>query len=439
MVTVGAVLAQAAQLDGKGAGMIEMAGLAQKGGAVMIHLRLAETPEDISAIRVAVGEADAVIGGDLVVSAGAKTLGLMATGRTKAVINRHEIITGDFTRDTEFRIPVSDLEVSLQARLKDGLALFDATDLAAKLMGDSIYSNMMVLGAAWQNGLLPLSHEAIMGAIELNGAAVDRNKQAFDLGRWAVLNPEEAARVGQEARDAANAGGSIAFRERHLVDYQGKRLAKRYRKLVDGIEDAGLREAVALGYHKLLAYKDEYEVARLHLETEAKAREVFEGDLKLTYHLAPPLLPGKDNAGRPKKRAFGAWVGTVYALLARLRWLRGTPLDVFGYSAERRMERALIRQYEDDMTEVLSNVTPQTHDIAVEIASPAPDPGLWPGQGGECQGGGQATGGAFACVQGRGRLFGNGCRISRPSMPRCCALLVFLPVVRPRVGLQKRR
>ncbi|MFO7921700.1 MAG: DUF6537 domain-containing protein, partial [Nioella sp.] len=370
VVTVGAVLAQAAQLDGKGAGMIEMAGLAQKGGAVMIHLRLAETPEDISAIRVAVGEADAVIGGDLVVSAGAKTLGLMATGRTRAVVNRHEIITGDFTRNTEFRIPVSDLEMSLQARLKDGLALFDATDLAAKLMGDSIYSNMMVLGAAWQNGLLPLSHEAIMGAIELNGAAVDRNRQAFDLGRWAVLNAEEAARVGQEVSQMPRSlEDRIAFRERHLVDYQGKRLAKRYRKLVDGIEDAALREAVALGYHKLLAYKDEYEVARLHLETEAKAREVFEGDLKLTYHLAPPLLPGKDNAGRPKKRAFGTWVGTVYALLARLRWLRGTPLDVFGYSAERRMERGLIRQYEDDMAEVLSKVTPQTHDIAVEIAS----------------------------------------------------------------------
>ncbi|PIV74689.1 MAG: indolepyruvate ferredoxin oxidoreductase [Rhodobacteraceae bacterium CG17_big_fil_post_rev_8_21_14_2_50_65_11] len=370
VVTVGAVLAQAAQLDGKGAGMIEMAGLAQKGGAVHIHLRLAESPEDINAIRVAVGEADAVIGGDLVVSAGAKTLGLMATGRTRAVVNSHEIITGDFTRDTEFRIPVSDLELSLEARLQDGLALFDATDLAAKLMGDSIYSNIMVLGAAWQNGLLPLSFEAIMGAIELNGAAVDRNKQAFELGRWAVLNPKGAARIGHDVVEMPRSTeDKIAYREAHLVAYQGKRLANRYRRLVDGITDAGLREAVALGYHKLLAYKDEYEVARLHLETAAKAREVFEGDLKLTYHLAPPLLPGTDNAGRPKKRAFGAWVGKVYALLARLRWLRGTPFDVFGYSAERRMERGLIRQYESDMAEVLLNVTPQTHDIAVEIAS----------------------------------------------------------------------
>ncbi|WP_420398078.1 indolepyruvate ferredoxin oxidoreductase family protein [Nioella sp.] len=370
VVTVGAVLAQAAQLDGKGAGMIEMAGLAQKGGAVHIHLRLAERPEDISAIRVAVGEADAVIGGDLVVSAGSKTLGLMTTGRTKAVVNSHEIITGAFTRDTEFRIPVNDLEIALQARLGDNLALFDASDLSRKLMGDSIFSNMMVLGAAWQNGLVPLSHEAILGAIELNGAAVERNKQAFELGRWAVLNPEEAAKIGGDVVEMPKSlEDRIAFREAHLVDYQGKRLARRYRKLVDSVEDAALKEAVAIGYHKLLAYKDEYEVARLHLETESKAREMFEGDLKLSYHLAPPMLPGKDAAGRPRKRQFGAWMGRGFKLLAKLRKLRGTPLDVFGYTAERKMERGLIRQYEADMAEVLSNVTPELSDIAVEIAT----------------------------------------------------------------------
>jgi indolepyruvate ferredoxin oxidoreductase len=370
VVTIGAVLAQAAQLDGKGAGMIEMAGLAQKGGAVHIHLRLANRPEDISAIRVAVGEADAVIGGDLVVSAGAKTLGLMTTGRTKAVVNSHEIITGAFTRDTEFRIPVNDLEIALQARLGEGLALFDASDLARKLMGDSIFSNMMVLGAAWQNGLVPLSHEAILGAIELNGAAVDRNKQAFDLGRWAVLNPEDAAKIGGDVVQMPKPlEDRIAFREAHLVAYQGKRLAKRYRKLVDSVEDAALKEAVAIGYHKLLAYKDEYEVARLHLDTEAKAREMFEGDLKLSYHLAPPMLSGKDASGRPRKRQFGAWMGRGFRVLAKLRKLRGTPLDVFGYTAERKMERGLIRQYEADMAEILTKVTPETSDIAVEIAS----------------------------------------------------------------------
>jgi indolepyruvate ferredoxin oxidoreductase len=161
----------------------------------------------------------------------------------------------------------------------------------------------------------------------------------------------------------------IAFREAHLVDYQGKRLAKRYRKLVDTVEDATLREAVAEGYHKLLAYKDEYEVARLHLTTEAKAREMFEGDVKLTFHLAPPILPGRDPSGRPAKRAFGAWMLKGFGLLARMRKLRGTPLDVFGYSAERKMERGLIRQYETDMAEILRDVTPQTTAIAVELAS----------------------------------------------------------------------
>ena len=368
VVTIGAVLAQAAQLDGKGAGMIEMAGLAQKGGAVHIHLRLAERPEDISAIRVAVGEADAVIGGDLVVSAGAKTLGLMTTGRTRAVVNSHEIITGAFTHDREFRIPVNDLEIALKARLSDGLALFDASDLAQKLMGDSIFSNMMVLGGAWQNGLLPLSHEAILAAIEMNGAAVTRNREAFELGRWAVLNPNQAARIGGDVADLPpSLDDRIAFREAHLVDYQGKALAKRYRKRVDSVEDPRLREAVAASYHKLLAYKDEYEVARLHRDSLAKAREVFEGDLKLSYHLAPPLLPGRDGSGRPRKRQFGAWMGHGFKVLARMRRLRGTPLDPFGYSAERRMERALIRQYEADMTGILRDVTPQTVEIALEI------------------------------------------------------------------------
>jgi len=370
VVTIGAVLAQAAQLDGKGAGMIEMAGLAQKGGAVHIHLRIAERPEDISAIRVAVGEADAVIGGDLVVTAGAKTLGLMTTGRTRAVVNAHEIITGDFTRDTEFHIPVKDLEVALQARLGEGVALFDASDLARALIGDSIFSNMMILGASWQMGLVPLSEAAILRAIELNGAAPARNKQAFEIGRWAVLNPEEAARVGGADVVALpkTLEERIAFRAEHLTAYQGKRLARRYRRLVDSVDDPGLREAVALGYHKLLAYKDEYEVARLHLETEARAREEFEGDLRLTYHLAPPLLPGRDAGGRPKKRAFGPWIGGVYRVLARMKRLRGTPLDLFGYTAERRMERRLIKGYERDMGEVLRDVTPRTLAVAVELA-----------------------------------------------------------------------
>ncbi|AHM05248.1 Indolepyruvate ferredoxin oxidoreductase, alpha and beta subunit [Roseibacterium elongatum DSM 19469] len=370
VVTIGAVMAQAAQIDGKGAGMIEMAGLAQKGGAVWIHLRLANDPADISAIRVGVGEAHAVIGGDLVVTGGAKTLSAMRTGQTGAAVNSHEIITGDFTRDTEFRIPGSDLQTALQARLKDRLALFDATDLAKALLGDSIYSNMMTFGAAWQMGLIPLSHAAIRAAIELNGASIETNLQAFEMGRWAVENPDAAERLTRAEVVALpkTLDEKIEFRVAHLTAYQGPRLARRYRKMVDGITEPRLKEAVAKGYHKLLTYKDEYEVARLHLDTVAKARAEFEGDFTLKYHLAPPLLPGKDANGRPKKRAFGPWIAKAYPLLARLKPLRGTPLDVFGYSAERRMERGLIKQYERDMTTLLPEARAETMDLLVALA-----------------------------------------------------------------------
>ena len=234
VVTIGALIAQAAQIDGKGAGVMEMAGLAQKGGAVHIHCRLAEQPEDISAIRVATGEADALIGGDLVVSAGAKTIGLMKTGKTGAVVNSHEIITGDFTRDTEFSIPTDRLSLALEARLKDRLDLFDASDLARAVMGDSIFSNMMVFGAAWQRGLVPLSEASILQAIVLNGAAVDLNKRAFMVGRWAVLYPDEAAAVltPNVVELPKTLDDKIAFRSAHLTEYQGKRLARRYRAML---------------------------------------------------------------------------------------------------------------------------------------------------------------------------------------------------------------
>jgi indolepyruvate ferredoxin oxidoreductase len=371
VVTIGAVLAQAAQIDGKGAGMMEMAGLAQKGGAVHIHCRLAERPEDISAIRVATGEAHALIGGDLVVSAGPKTLGLTRTGQTGAVVNSHEIITGDFTRNTEFALPSDRLEVALQARLKDRLDLFDASDLARVTLGDSIFSNMMVFGAAWQRGLIPLSLGSIRSAIELNGAAVERNLRAFEIGRWAVLYPDEASKLltPNVVQLPKSLDEKIAFRADHLVSYQGKRLAKRYRKLVESVDDADLREALAKGYHKLLAYKDEYEVARLLLTSEAKARAEFDGDFRMTYHLAPPILGGTGPDGRPRKRKFGQWMKTPLRMLARLKVLRGTPLDVFGYSAERRMERALIRQYERDMKEALKHVNATTRDAVIALAA----------------------------------------------------------------------
>lgn len=368
VVTIGAVLAQAAHIDGKGAGMMEMAGLAQKGGAVHIHLRLANRPEDISAIRVAVGEADCVIGGDLVVTAGAKTVGLMTKDRTGSVVNDHEIITGEFTRNRNFQVPADRLKLSLQARMGEDVAFFDASELALRALGDSIYSNMLVLGACWQRGLLPLSEDAILQAITLNGAKVEENIRAFQLGRWAMSHPEEARRAAQppETLDAAKVD-PVEYRATRLVDYQNEALARKFRALVEKAP-TDMREPVARGYYKLLAYKDEYEVARLHQSTADQVAAVWEGDTKLSFHLAPPMLPGKDSNGRPKKREFGPWMLPMFRMLARLKVLRGTPLDPFGYMAERRRERAAIKEYETDMAEILPAVTPATLPIAIELA-----------------------------------------------------------------------
>ena len=370
VVTIGALLAQAAQLDGMGAGMMEMAGLAQKGGAVHIHCRLAERPEDISAIRVATGEAHALIGGDLVVSAGHKTLGLTRAGRTGAVVNSHEIITGDFTRDTEFQMPYGRLSLALEARLKDDVVMFDASDLAKAALGDSIFSNMMIFGAAWQRGLLPLTLESLQEAIRMNGAAVERNMRAFEIGRWAVLYPEDAARVSQPkvVELPKTLDDKITFRKEHLTAYQGAGLAKRYVKLLDGIEDRDVKAAAALGYHKLLSYKDEYEVARLLITSRDKARAEFDGDFKMTFHMAPPLLSKMGPNGRPEKREFGQWLEGPLRVMAKFKGLRGTPFDPFGYTTERKMERALIKQYEADMAEVLPKLTDQTREAIVALA-----------------------------------------------------------------------
>ncbi len=374
VVTVGALLAMAAHLEGKGAGVMEMAGLAQKGGAVHIHCRIAERPEDISAIRVAAGEADAVIGGDLVVSAGSKTLGLMTRGRTRAVLNGHEIITGDFTRDRHFALPTDRLTLALRARLGDAaLEVFDATRLAERLLGDAIYANVAMLGAAWQAGLVPLSEAALLRAIEINGASVEGNTRAFALGRWAVARPAEAAAALAPERPAP--AGDLATlvdrRAAHLEAYQDAALARRYRERVERARglDEDFGKAVARGYHKLLAYKDEYEVARLHATTLRPAVEAgFVGVRAMRFHLAPPILAGKDGAGRPRKRVFGPWVLPVFGLLAWLKGLRGTPFDPFGRTAERRMERGLIAEYETDMDRVTAGFRLATRDLAIELA-----------------------------------------------------------------------
>ncbi len=375
VVTVGAVLAMAAHLEGKGAGVMEMAGLAQKGGAVHIHCRIAPQPSDITAIRVAVGEADALIGGDLVVAAGAKTLGLMTRGRTRAVVNAHEIVTGDFTRNRDFQLPTDRLTLALRARLgEDGLRMLDATRMAEKLLGDAIYANMLMLGAAWQAGLVPVGEAAMLRAIELNGAGVEGNKAAFRLGRWAVAEPKAAAAaVAPDAPPPAEDFAAIVERRAaHLAKYQNARLARRYRARVEAAHkaDPEFGEAVAKGYHKLLAYKDEYEVARLHAETlEAAVAAQFEGVREMRFHLAPPILGKKDAEGRPTKSEFGPWMLGAMRLLARFKVLRGGPIDPFGRTEERRMERALIADYEADMARVERRMTPATRDIALALAA----------------------------------------------------------------------
>ncbi len=380
VVTIGAILSMAAHLEGRGASEMQMAGLAQKGGAVAIHCRLAPRPEAIDAVRIAAGEADAVIGGDLVVAASPKSLSLMAPGRTRAILNTHETVTGQFTRDVSFRLPETRLRRALEERIGAGaIAALDATALAVRHLGDAIFANMALLGAAWQAGLVPLSRAAILKAVELNGQAVARNARAFEIGRWAVAHPQDAAGSlradgAEETAEAVEEAleAKIERRARHLVAYQNRRLAGRYRGLVARAREAGgerLAAAVAEGYFKLLAYKDEYEVARLHTDTlrHALAQE-FESVGRITYHMAPPILSRRDARGRPVKRRFGPWMGRALGLLRHGKVLRGTALDPFGHSAERRAERAAIAEYEADMAEVLPGLAPERVEDAVALA-----------------------------------------------------------------------
>jgi len=374
VVTVGALLGMAAHLEGKGSGVMEMAGLAQKGGAVHIHCRIAQTPSGINAIRVAVGEADALIGGDMVVAAGSKTLGLLARDRTRAVINTHEIITGEFTHNTEFQLPTDRLTLSLRARIgEDALQALDATALATQILGDAIYANVLMLGAAWQAGLIPLSDESLLNAIEINGAGVKGNIQAFQLGRWAIADPRRVkALVSEDLVAAPDAiEDVIAHRAEHLLKYQGKRLVDRYLKRVGEARacDAAFGEAVAKGYHMRLTYKDEYKVARLHAETLQDAIDHSFTDVSgIRFHLAPPILGRRDKNGHPIKSEFGPWMLRALGLLKRLKGLRGTVLDPFGHTAERRMERALISEYERDLGDVQGLYAPESRDLCIAWA-----------------------------------------------------------------------
>jgi indolepyruvate ferredoxin oxidoreductase len=385
VVTVGAILAMAAHLEGKGCGAIDMAGLAQKGGAVFSHVKLARRPEDIHAIRVAAGEADLILGGDLVVSGARQALAAMGGAETGVVVNSAEVFPGDFTHRPDFSLPAERVKQSIQSRCEGKARFVDASAAAAALFGAAIGANMFLLGYAYQAGYVPLSAEALRRAITLNGEAIAMNLAAFDWGRAAFADPAclapfvkpNAARAPEDQSLAA----IVARRADFLVAYQNRRYAERYRANVEQIARAErerapggevLAQTAARNLFKLMAYKDEYEVARLYADGafEQQLRGAFDGDLKLTFHLAPPLLARKDRVtGEAKKMSFGPWMMKAFRVLAALRGLRGTPFDVFGYSAERRAERAMIGEYEALCRELAAGLAPDNRETALALAA----------------------------------------------------------------------
>ncbi|MGH6940820.1 DUF6537 domain-containing protein, partial [Hypericibacter sp.] len=388
VVTVGALIGMAAHIEGKGCTILDMTGLAQKGGAVISHLRIADNPADIHAVRVAAGGARLLLGCDLVVAASYDALTKLHKGVSRAVINLEESITGDFTRHPDMGFPIADLKRAVVDAIgREDVDFVDASRLATAIMGDSIASNLFMLGFAYQKGLIPVSSEALERAIELNGAAIEQNRQAFRWGRRAAHDPA-SVETAAKAADPTSAPRPIAttleeivtLRARDLTAYQNDALARRYRDLVAAVEVAeaertpgrrGLAETVARNYYKLLAYKDEYEVARF-LSDPAFRQSLanqFEGNWKVSLNLAPPIIAKRDpETGHLLKREFGPWLLKVFSILPHFRFLRGTALDPFGRTAERKRERALIVEYERLLKEILGKLDHENHRIAVALA-----------------------------------------------------------------------
>ncbi|KPL52301.1 indolepyruvate ferredoxin oxidoreductase [Prosthecomicrobium hirschii] len=387
VVTVGAILGMAAHLEGRGIGIIDMAGLAQKGGAVTSHIRLAPAPEDITTIRIAAGGADLIIGCDLVVTASPKVLAAIDPARTAVVVNTHETTTGDATRRADFSLPTERLIRAIRERAGPGLSRFtEATRLATALLGDSIGANLFMLGLAWQMGRVPLGRQAIEEAIALNGAAVAFNLAAFRLGRQAAVDPgaleglvRPAAGNLDHRRLSESLDERIARRVDHLTAYQDAAYAARYRQRIEAIRAAearalpgrtSLTEAATVSLFRLMAVKDEYEVARLHADGRLTEQlgAAFESWDRLEVHLAPPLLARTDPAtGRPAKMRFGAWMFRAFRLLAAARSLRGGLLDPFRWTEERRMERRLLAEQEALLDEIARALTPANHAAAVAL------------------------------------------------------------------------
>ncbi len=380
VITVGALITMAAHLEGKGASELDFMGFAQKFGPVLSYLRIGEQPADINQVRIEPARADALIGCDLVVSSSPKASITYQKDHTRALVNTAEMLTGDFIQHRDANLRVDARLAAIGNAVGDGmLSTIDANTLARKLMGDAIYANVIMTGCAWQQGLIPVSLAALQRAIELNGVKIEANQQAFTWGRIAAHDPEAvAALLGAVLRGKEETVDEmLESRREFLRAYQDDALAERFMAIVARVRNAEraitegeqLTRAVAQAWFRLLSYKDEYEVARLHCSPEFldSVRRDFGNDAKLRFHLAPPFLGGKKDArGRPLKREFGAWILPVFGLLARLRGLRGTAFDIFGYTAERRMERQLIVDFEALLGESLPTLSTDNYQQLLE-------------------------------------------------------------------------
>lgn len=381
VTTIGALLATAAHIEGLTTATLDMTGLAQKGGAVLSHVRIGAADMPINGPQVPEGQADLLLAGDLVVSAGEKTLTHVESKRTQTVLNTHLSPTAAFIENTRTKYDAAEMTRVIASNVVK-LRTAEATQIAERWLGDGVYANMVLLGLAYQSGLLPmLSGDAIARAIRLNGTAVAQNLRAFNYGRLAAEQPDILFRADNVHPFPLSIDGLIARRRKHLKDYQDTAYADRYSRLVSRVRAAESRlrpghteltEAIARNYAKLLAYKDEFEVARLYTDrgfTDSLARQ-FKGTPKIKLHLSPPLIARRDrDTGRPRKIAVGGWVLPLFRLLARMKGLRQSRFNPFGWSADRRLEKALIAEYEQAVDQILGRLTAENHATAVTIAN----------------------------------------------------------------------
>ena len=385
VITIGQLLGMAAHMEGKGIVTQDSAGLAQKGGATWSHVLVADSQDAIRTTRVSMAGADLIIGCDPIVTGGKETVLRMRPGRTRVALNAHSTPTAGFVKNAAWENPSDACAVEIgKAVGAENLASFNAEGLASQVMGDSIYTNPLMLGYAWQKGWIPLARESLLRAIELNAVAVQNNKAAFEWGRRAAHEPERIAALLApsaqviEFKKRETLDSIVARRVEFLTGYQNAAYAQRYQDLVERVRVAELpfgktllTETVARGLFRLMAYKDEYEVARLHADSgfREKVAAQFEGDFKIHYHLAPPLIARHDDKGELVKRKFGPSTYYLFKLLARLKALRGTPLDLFGRTEERRTERALVEEYRLTVLDLIAGLKPGNHALAVEIAA----------------------------------------------------------------------